>query len=68
MEEVSCKSKDCFQVRVICKRLFAVNDFKGEIAKARPKGDESIWPHDSALFVVYICPECGDLQIVWNQG
>lgn len=36
------------------------------LAHFRPD-DAKIWPHDSTAFGIYICPECGNSTVIWDQ-
>jgi len=32
------------------------------------KGKGGYWPHDCASFAIYICRECMNGTVIWNQG
>ena len=61
------KTLRCKRCRMNTLPFLVVSDDKGEIIEERPKNIR-IFPHDSSTTVVYLCPNCGSMRAVWNQG
>lgn len=51
--------------------LLVINDDEGLISLEREDVlhlGEGIWPHDCLAISLYLCPRCGEITALWNQG
>jgi len=51
--------------------ILVINDEEGFISQERvfvPGLEEGIWPHDCLAIALYLCPKCGEITALWNQG
>ena len=50
--------------------LMVINDDEGLISGQREFVVEEgeIWPHDCLAITLYLCPKCGEITALWNQG
>ena len=66
LENFWCKYCEC----LVAKPMLVINDDEGLISLqtefVRKAGE--IWPHDCLAIVLYMCPECGEITALWNQG
>lgn len=65
------KTVTCSLCNNVANPIIVINDLEAEIAHASPKRNRRgrpIWPHDSAAFVLYMCSECGEVSVEWNQA
>jgi len=47
--------------------MMIIDDEDGEISQQRPD-NVRIWPHDAMVIALYMCPECGEITVDWNQA
>lgn len=67
--------QDRFDEQLVCfclgeRTMFPILQFcddEGTISKDKPK-EAKLWPHDSMVLVVYMCKECLNTKVIWNQA
>jgi hypothetical protein len=60
----------CSKCGINSRNIMIIDDLKGELANQDIKRVEGIpiHPHDSCVFALYMCTECGHVDVIWNQG
>ena len=61
---------NCSKCESNARPILVLDDENGELSKIpidRPNG-HPIHPHDSCCFVLYMCVECGNVNVKWNQA
>lgn len=63
-------STECYKCKTSSRPIIFIDDAKGEVANHSPERHNGypIHPHDSAVFVLYMCEECGEITTIWNQA
>jgi hypothetical protein len=67
-EVTTCKYCGCGDANP----MLVINDNEGFISlegKHVPELEpEGFWPHDCLAIALYLCPSCGEITALWNQG
>ena len=60
----------CSKCNSISNPILLVDDIKGDLCRLPIKRNNGkpIWPHDSCSFALYMCSQCGHVDVDWNQG
>ncbi len=64
------ETEKCVKCGKLALPILIVDDEDGELANNPPPRNNGIpiFPHDSCIFVLYLCSECGEVTTSWNQG
>jgi len=60
-------STKCPKCKKLTKLLMLIDDDEGLLSHQRPKNVE-IWPHDCTAIALYLCTNCGEMGVEWNQA
>jgi Zn finger protein HypA/HybF involved in hydrogenase expression len=58
------KCRKCKEEAIL---MAEIQDDEGLIKDQRPE-NVKIWPHDSMVIHIYLCPNCGKMKTLWNQA
>ena len=64
------ESLECSECQEHSRLIMLIDDLQGELANLKIKRVDGIpiHPHDSCIFALYMCTECGHVDVEWNQG